>query len=189
MNYVQNEEFVLALKEYQELNSDKGKWLEPYKAKLLVKFKNKKITKEKLEIGLEFYEFKKVFFKDKLERMAKEKTPLEMKTQEYRLTMLKESLGKTFLAIANGRMKTPQFVRYPLMVREEMISDATFIMLRYADRFDCRRPNPFSYFTQAAFNAFRAYLNAKKKYAEKYQSINYIENLDMVYNNSDNGLD
>lgn len=189
MNYVDNETFVLALKEYQELNSDKGKWLESYKDKLLVKFKNGKIKQEKLDAGLEFYEFKKIFFKEKLERMTKIKTPLEQKVYDYKMTSLKESLGKTFLAISAGRMKTPQFVRYPLMVREEMISDATYIMLRYADRFDCRRTNPFSYFTQAAFNAFRAYLNAKNKHAEKYQSINYIENLGIVYNDTDNGLD
>ena len=189
MNYVDNETFVAALKEYQELNSDKGKWLESYKDKLLVKFKNGKIKQEKLDAGLEFYEFKKQFFKDKLVRMSKPKTALEQKVHDHKISLLKESLGKTFLLIAAGRMKTPQFVRYPAMVREEMISDATYIMLRYADRFDCRRPNPFSYFTQAAFNAFRAYLNAKKKYSEKYQSINFIENLDTILTNNNNGLD
>jgi hypothetical protein len=61
-------------------------------------------------------------------------------------------------------------------------------MLKYADRFDCRRTNPFSYFTQAAFNSFIAFLNEKKKHEEKYLSINYIENLDSVQS-LDNGLE
>ena len=188
MNYVDNPDFVFLLKEYQETNDDKGEWIEAYRAKLLIKFKNGKIDQEKLDSGLEFYDFKKQFFIDKKERLSILDAEENIKRNQ-RIRYLKEIIGRTFIAIANGRIKTPQFVRYPQQKQEEMISDALYIMLRYADRFDCRRPNPFSYFTQAAFNAFRAYLKERKKYEEKYQSIDYIENLDGIVTDSDSGLD
>lgn len=187
MNYVENPEFLQALNEYQLNNDDTGEWLESYLLKLKVKYKNGKIDKKKYDIGVEFYNYKKELMKDKAERLSK-LTDEENALRIRRISFLKESLGRTFLAISNGRMKTPQFIRYPLSYRDEMISDALYIMLKYADRFDCRRTNPFSYFTQAAFNSFIAYLNEKKKHDEKYQSINYIENLNGIQD-SDSGLE
>lgn len=187
MNYVENPEFLQALNEYQLNNDDKGDWLESYLVKLKVKYKNEKIDKKKYDAGVEFHSYKKELMKEKLERLSK-LTPEENAEREKRIVFLKESLGRTFLAISNGRMKTPQFIRYPITYRDEMISDALYIMLKYADRFDCRRTNPFSYFTQTAFNSFIAYLNEKKKHDEKYQSINYIENLNSIQD-FDNGLE
>jgi hypothetical protein len=187
MHYVKNSDFWEALNEYQMNNDDKGLWLEQYLLKLEVKYKNQKLTKEKYEAGLDFYNYKTQFMKDKIAKISA-LSPEENKDRLKRIEFLKESIGRTFWAIANGRIKTPQFIRYPLTDRDEMISDALYVMLRYADRFDCRRKNPFSYFTQTAFNAFIAYLNEKKKHEEKYQSINYIENLDAIQE-FDNGLE
>lgn len=187
MNYVENSDFLEALNEYQLNNDDTGEWLEQYLLKLKVKYKNGKIDKKKYDTGVEFYNYKKELMAEKAERLSK-LNPEENEKRNKRIESLKESLGRTFVAIANGRIKTTQFVRYPLSDRDEMISDALYIMLKYADRFDCRRSNPFSYFTQAAFNSFIAYLNEKKKHEEKYQSINYIENLDGIQD-YDNGLE
>ena len=187
MNYVENSDFLETLNEYQSNNDDAGEWLEQYLLKLKVKYKNGKIDKKKYDAGVDFYNYKKEFMKEKANRLSK-LTPEENEKRNKRVDSLKESLGRTFMAIANGRIKTPQFVRYPLSDRDEMISDALYIMLKYADRFDCRRTNPFSYFTQTAFNSFIAFLNEKKKHEEKYQSINYIENLDVIQY-YDNGLE
>ena len=145
------------------------------------KYKNKKIDQEKYESCLEFYEYKKALINDKIERL-KNLSPQQNAERIRRVDVLKESLGRTFMAIANGRIKTPQFIGYPLVDREEMISDALYIMLRYADRFDCRRTNPFSYFTQTAFNSFIAFLGEKKRHEKKYQSIDYIENINSIQN-------
>lgn len=185
MNYVNNADFLNALNEYQLNNDDSGEWLEQYLLKLKAKYKNKKIDKVKFDSGVEFYNYKKEFMKEKTNRISE----LSDEDNAKRLKLvetLKSSLGSTFMAIANGRIKTPQFIRYD--DRDEMISDALYIMLKYADRFDCRRSNPFSYFTQTAFNSFIAYLNEKKKHEEKYQSIDYIENLNCVQD-FDNGLE
>ena len=156
MNYVENSDFLEALNEYQLNNDDTGEWLEQYLLKLKVKYKNGKIDKKKYDVGVEFYNYKKALMAEKAERLSK-LTPEENIKRHRRVDFLKESLGRTFMAIANGRIKTPQFVRYP-------------------------------YFTQTAFNSFIAYLNEKKKHEEKYQSINYIENLDGIQD-YDNGLE
>lgn len=186
MNYVNNEEFLSAITEYQSINDDDGFWLDSYLSKLELKYKRKKIDKDKYDIGKDFHSFKTQQIKEKNERL-KLLTPEENISRQKRIAVLKESLGATFLAISKGRISTPQFLKFTHYDRDEMVSNATFTMLRYVDRFDCRKTNPFSYFTQTAFHAFVAYINELNKYENVHKSIDYLENLDSI-KESDNGL-
>ena len=98
--------------------------------------------------------------------------------RQKRLDEVKNELGNHFLLIANGLLKQPKFINYDYYRKSEMISDATFFMVNYVDRYDTTRTNPFAYFTQIAFNAFLQSINKNNKRNENFTSISYIENMD-----------
>lgn len=62
--------------------------------------------------------------------------------------------------ICTNLAKSGKFVGYTW--KDDMISDAVYMCLKAAKKFNPEKSkNPFSYFTQVAFNAFRKYLNTE----------------------------
>lgn len=101
------------------------------------------------------------------------------KTKDKRVA---NEIGKIFILISERFIRKANFVDYTEDRKNEMISDATYYMWRFIDRFDVTRENAFSYFTTVAKNAFLQYLNERKKYDNMFTSIDYIE----FFKNTDN---
>lgn len=95
---------------------------------------------------------------------------------------LKNHLGRIYIKICEGFLQKPNFINYTKDRKEEMISDATFFMSRYTDRYDTERTNPFAYFTTVVKHAFLQHITKSKKYAESFTSLSHIENLHMQNN-------
>jgi len=107
--------------------------------------------------------------------------------KEYRQEKSKktfELIGKSFLLIAKNLLNKSNFINYTPDRKEEMISDAVYYMCRYVDKFDVERKNPFAYFTMIARNAFLQNINDYTKRDVMFTSIEYIDNCEVVDNNS-----
>ncbi len=90
-----------------------------------------------------------------------------------------ERVGKRFLEIATGVMRNPCFNGYTQDRKNEMISDALFIMSKQLPKYDPTYiPSPFSYFTNIAYRAFIQKLNEHKKRDKILLPVDYIENLE-----------
>lgn len=87
-------------------------------------------------------------------------------------------LGVIFLKISHGMMNRPNFINYSHDRKCDMISDSTYFMSKYLDRYDTDKKNPFAYFSQICFNAFLQSINKQTKISNNFVSISYIENLD-----------
>lgn len=94
------------------------------------------------------------------------------KTKDRKLA---NEIGKIFILITERFLRKASFIDYTNDRKDEMISDATYYMWRFVDRFDVTRDNPFSYFTTVAKHAVFQYLNERKKYDDMFTSIDYIE--------------
>jgi len=163
-NYIDNSEFLAELKEFQGLNWDEhSEWYRKQKPKN----PEQKIFKEKCA-------------KRRLNRIELLKTELEIdRKKRYRhLEIIKNKIGRKFIKITDGVLKRPSFINYDYFRKQEMISDATFFMVIYIDRYDCDRYNPFAYFTQITFNAFLQKINKVNKTNKLVTSLNYLENMD-----------
>ena len=95
--------------------------------------------------------------------------------QSYR--RLQNQLGRIFLRICRGILTKPNFINYTWDRKDDMISEATFHMSRYVLLFDTDQDHPFSYFTTVCTRAFLQCLNKQNKYGDKFQPIEYIENM------------
>lgn len=105
--------------------------------------------------------------------------------KEYQTTKNRKvfnTIGKIFLSIATNLLNKPCFIEYTKDRKDEMTSDATFLMVRYIDRYDVTKYNPFSYFTTVAWNAFLQNIKDYKKFDEIFKSLDYIE--DMSFENN-----
>ena len=79
-------------------------------------------------------------------------------------------VGDCFLKIATHLSYKPNFVNYPF--REDMICDGIENCLQYIDNFDPEKSkNPFAYFTQIIYYAFRRRIQKEKKQLEIKQKI------------------
>ena len=96
---------------------------------------------------------------------------------EERRKQLKETIGKIFLIISERILNKPCFINYTKDRKDDMVSDATFFMVKYVDRYDPTRGNPFAFFSQIAFNAFRQNINKVKKRTNLFVPLNYIDNV------------
>ena len=88
-----------------------------------------------------------------------------------------QELGKIFLKIVNRLLMRPNFVNYTDDYKSEMISDATYYMVRYINRYDLNMKSPFAYFSEIAFKAFVHYVVAMQKKSQKFVSIEFIDNM------------
>lgn len=101
--------------------------------------------------------------------------------KEYEETQDKKvfnEIGKIFLLISQNLLNKTNFINYSQDRKEEMVSDATYFMTKYVDRYDTDKKNPFSYFTRVAYNAFLQNINDYNKRDDMFKPIEYIENFD-----------
>jgi DNA-directed RNA polymerase specialized sigma24 family protein len=84
-------------------------------------------------------------------------------------------LGKIFLSISTNFINKVNTISYSQDRKEEMISDATYYMVKYMDRFDTTKDKPFSYFTTIARNAFLQNINEYNRLDDMFKSLDYIE--------------
>lgn len=178
-HYFNKKDFRNLLVEYQSLNEFvDDSWLKNYK-----KFPKKKLTKEELEQFIiareDFKKYRYEQYANKKLRFAKE-TPMEKLLRLKRVDELKNLIATGFFKIIDGVAHLSEFnnknTSYELL--QDMKSEAIYVMYTYVERFDVRRPNPFSFFTQTAKNAFRQKRDEWKLQAERYPSLDFVENLD-----------
>ncbi len=103
--------------------------------------------------------------------------------KSYRLNKDRKSyerLGEIFILIASNILNKSNTINYSQDRKNAMISDATFIMLTKIDNFDMDKsedPNPFSFLTSIARNAYSKAFNDQKRYDKKFVSVDFVENM------------
>jgi len=132
----------------------------------------------------EFYELLKQYNIENtiLKEAKKTKSPDEIRMIANRVAKVKNEIGQIFVKIGTGILTKPNFINYTRDWKGEMLSDATFYMSKYIDRYDISKTNPFSYFTTIAHHAFLQYINKQNKYSDKFQPLSYIENMHVQNN-------
>lgn len=179
MNYSNKKELRDWLIEYQEISEDlDDSWLENYK-----KFPRRPLTDEELEnfkrVRDEFKSYRYKQYNDKRERFKNESTK-ERDIRLKRARKLQELIAGDFIKIVNGALLLNEFQNnyYYEMLKDDMTSDAIFTMYNYINKYDIRRPNPFSYFTEMAKNAFRQVRDDYNNKSKKIVNSEFLENLD-----------
>ena len=107
---------------------------------------------------------------------------------EYKETKSRKifnQIGKIFLLIAQRMLNKANFINYTQDRKDEMISDATFLMTKYINSFDTTLKNPFAYFSQCCFHACVKYINERKIQDEIFVSIEKLCSKDSI--DSSNG--
>lgn len=181
MNYINKQEMADALVRYQELTDDlNDKWLIKYKSAPRRKLSEEQRVKF-FEERDEFKAFKKEQFKAR-KKLLENETPEEKKIREKELRKVKESIATMFSLIIDGVLTLPEFNnqkvnQFPLL-KSDMKSDAMWTTYNYIDRYDTRRKNPFSYFTEMAKNACRQKKEEFFTNQLRYPSLDFIENME-----------
>ena len=75
-----------------------------------------------------------------------------------------ETLGKMLHDIATHYMTHPNYIRYPMSMKEDMISTCTISMLKALKHYDFSKNNPFAYLTQVCWSSSMTYLAKHYKY-------------------------
>lgn len=89
--------------------------------------------------------------------------------------MMTDYIATSFLKIAEGLSRSPNFINYSY--REDMVMDAVENCIKAVGNYDPDKPtrtgvpNPFSYFTQISYFAFLRRIAKEKKQADIKQSI------------------
>lgn len=181
MNYINKEEMANALIKYQELTDDLNDvWLAKYKSA-----PRRKLTEEQ---RIKFFEERDEFIVFKKKQFAARKNMLDTETPEEKtlrvkaLRKVKEEIATMFSLITDGVLTLPEFNNTQLnkfqMLKSDMKSDALWTTYNYIDRFDTRRKNPFSYFTEMAKNACRQKKDEFLTNRQRYPSLDFIENME-----------
>lgn len=89
-----------------------------------------------------------------------------------------EYIGSCLLKIAENYFNKPRFINYTY--RDDMISEAVLICVKYFDSFNEEKSNPFAYFTKVVHNAFFQFLNNEEK--NKYKTLKYFSQTILVGN-------
>ena len=89
-----------------------------------------------------------------------------------------DKIGKIFYEISTNFLNKGKFSGYSQDRKDEMVSDATFFMLKYIDNYNLEQKNPFAYFTTFALNAFLQNISKYKKSKERYVSLDFNENVE-----------
>lgn len=93
-----------------------------------------------------------------------------------------DKIGTIFLAIARNLLNKHYFIQYTQDRKDEMISEATYYMCKYIDKFNLDQDNPFAYFTTTAWRAFLQYINERKKHDSMFKSLEFIEDISFENN-------
>lgn len=100
--------------------------------------------------------------------------------QSTRSVKAKEQIGKIFIKIASNYLNRPSSINYSKDRKDDMISDAYFMMLKKIDEFDCELyRDPFSYFTSIAKHAIFQNFNMKKRDKQTFVNLSYIDNFEI----------
>ena len=87
-----------------------------------------------------------------------------------------EKIGSTLILIANKLATSGSFRQYTDDIKEEMIQDAIYTMIRNLRHYDhLTFSNPFSFFTTISFNIFRQHLNKLKVRTARYVRLENIQ--------------
>lgn len=86
-----------------------------------------------------------------------------------------EKLGEMFLLIAQNYLNNTNFINYTQDRKDDMVSEALVVMLKYIDDFDITRTNPFAYFTRITFHSFLQTIKRFKKRSEMFVPIDVVE--------------
>ena len=87
-----------------------------------------------------------------------------------------EKLGFIFIKISENVLRRVNFVNYSQDRKDAMISDATFYMTKYIGSYKTEKANPFAWFSQVAFNAFKQNINKENKRKTMFISLDFLEN-------------
>jgi hypothetical protein len=174
-----NEVYMLRKKNFKGLtfNEDGSPNLDTIESDDPKKKKNPKTKEEKIALAKSMMAKDKVY-KAKCEKRLSEEAETDTILRLEKVERIRNKLGRCFLDICNNLMKLPSFTNYSEDRKGDMISDATWVMTRYMNRYDLERKNPFAYFTTACRNAFIHQIDERKKYSKRFKSLSYIENLD-----------
>lgn len=75
-----------------------------------------------------------------------------------------ETLGRMLRDIATHYMTHPNYIRYPVSMKEDMASCCTIGMLKALKHYDFAKKNPFAYLTQVCWSCTMTYLAKHYKY-------------------------
>ena len=78
--------------------------------------------------------------------------------------IISEELGMMLLKIATHYMNHPNYVRYPISVKQEMVSNCVMSMLKGIKHYDFSKKNPFAYMTQICWSSAMTYLSKYYKF-------------------------
>jgi len=102
---------------------------------------------------------------------------------EYSLTKSKKThndIAKIFLKIANNFLNRPRYINLTIDRKNEMVSDATWYMLKAVPKYNLEEKNPHAYFTKVAENAFLQYINSYVKRDKTFTSLEYLYGEDSI---------
>jgi hypothetical protein len=82
---------------------------------------------------------------------------------------LYEKIGAIVLLLANKIISSGSFRNYPQELKEEMVSDAAYTMIKNLHKYDHEKyDNPFSYFTTVVRNIFFQHMNKNKTNLDRH---------------------
>jgi len=95
--------------------------------------------------------------------------------QQTKSRIAYERLGKKFLLIATNYLNNINFIRYSQDRKDEMVSDAVIIMLKYINDFDTTKTNPFAYFTKITYHSFLQTIKRSKRRSKMFVPLDIAE--------------
>ena len=112
---------------------------------------------------------------DLLTAMIEYKKAYEIAKKKKERAPIPEYIGKCFLIMSQKMSNHRWFMNYTQHWKEEMIGDAVENCCMYLYNFDPEKsPNPFAYFTQVIYYAFRRRLDKERK--QQYIKLKTTEN-------------
>jgi DNA-directed RNA polymerase specialized sigma24 family protein len=97
-----------------------------------------------------------------------------------------EQIGVLLLMLANKVASSPSFTSYTPNIKEEMVQDAIYTMIKNLHKYDYKKyNNPFSYFTSIVINVFKHHLSKMKISMERFVRLETIETNGLEYMISD----
>jgi len=93
-----------------------------------------------------------------------------------------ENIGSLLLMLANKVASGPSFNSYTPNIKEEMVQDAIFTMIKNLHKYDYEKySNPFGYFTSIVMNVFKHHLSKMKIDMGRYTRLELLEENGMEY--------
>lgn len=126
------------------------------------------VKAKKQDIKKRYYVNNKEFYKEISEYLS---LCEEMEDKGLEVPVIPDEIGSKIIKIANKMSYMPNFINYTY--KNEMKSDAIYYCIRYLRKFKYKEyDNPFSYFSQICYNAFRKRIKIEKKNTEMKNILN-----------------